>query len=128
MSVSSRLAVSAGSVTLWPIGFHLENYNYLLGEKQFLRSFILSVVRVLGGVTANLAVIVITAYPLSRDRIYMPGRTAFKMIMLFGMLFSGGLIPYYLAMRNLHLLNNFLVLIIPGALNGSFAHLQRRTG
>lgn len=116
-SLSSRVAVKANAVGLWPVGFNLSNYDYLLDDTQFIRSLILSVVRVLAGVTANLVIIVLTAYPLSRDRIYMPGRTAFKVIMLFGMLFSGGLIPYYLSIRNLGLLNNFLVLIIPPALN-----------
>jgi putative aldouronate transport system permease protein len=47
----------------------------------------------------------------------MPGRTAFKLVMLFGMLFSAGLIPYFLSMRNLGLLDNFMVLILPPALN-----------
>lgn len=117
ISLSARAPVTANLVGLWPIGFHLENYAFLINDKAFVRSFIVSVVRVVSGVALNLLVVVISAYPLSRDRLYMPGRTLLKFGLLFGMLFDGGLIPYYLALKNLGLLGKFAVLIIPGALN-----------
>jgi len=116
LSLSSHAAVSAAKVSLWPVSIHLQNYRFIMRDQVFISSFSVSVLRVLVGVTVNLLVMVVTAYPLSRDSIYMPGRTAFKVIMLIGMLFSGGLIPYFLALRNLGLLNKFWVLVIPGAL------------
>jgi putative aldouronate transport system permease protein len=69
------------------------------------------------GVPLTLLLTVVTAYPLSQDRLYMPGRTVFKVIMLVGLVFSGGLIPTYLAYKNLGLLNNFAVMVAPGALD-----------
>lgn len=117
MSFSNHFAVSANQVGIWPVGFNIDNYRYMLRNDQFLRSFGISTMRVIGGVATILIVTVITAYPFSRDHIYMPGRTVFKVIMIVGMLFSGGLIPTFLAYRSLGLIDNFLVLILPPALN-----------
>lgn len=116
-SFSERMAVMADIVSLWPIGFNTENYAFILNNRQFLGSFGVSAVRVLLGVVLTLLITVITAYPLSRDRIHMPGRTVIKVLFLMGMLFSAGLIPYFLAVRNLGFYNNFLVLVVPGALS-----------
>lgn len=117
VSFSDFKSVSANTVALWPINPHLDNYQYILKNEEFLRSFGISVLRVTVGVSLSLLVTIITAYPLSRDSVYMPGRTAFKMIMLFAMLFSGGLIPTFLALMNLGFIDKFWVLVIPGALN-----------
>ncbi len=117
LSLSSQGAVAARQVGLWPVGMHLQNYDFIIADKLFINSFGISVLRVIAGVSLGLLVTVITAYPLSRDNLYMPGRTIFKLLLLFGMMFSGGLIPYFLALRDLGLLNTFWVLIIPLALN-----------
>jgi putative aldouronate transport system permease protein len=117
VSLSSFKSVSANAVSLWPIDPHLENYRFMVGDAAFIRTFGNSALRVVVGVSLSLFIMVITAYPLSRDHIYMPGRTVFKFLMLFGMMFSGGLIPTFLAIRNLGLYDSFWVLVIPGALN-----------
>jgi len=117
MSLSSHGAVSSNAVGIWPIGLHIQNYKYMMGEQVFLNSFGISVVRVVVGVSLSLLIMTVTAYPLSRDSLHMPGRTAFKLIMLFGMMFSGGLIPYFLTLKLLNLLNTFWVLVVPPALN-----------
>lgn len=117
VSLSSFKSVSANAVSLWPIDPHLENYRFMVGDAAFIRTFGNSALRVVVGVSLSLFIMVITAYPLSRDHIYMPGRTVFKVFMLFGMMFSGGLIPTFLAIRNLGLYDSFWVLVIPGALN-----------
>jgi putative aldouronate transport system permease protein len=121
VSLSSMAAVDAGIVGIWPVRPHFNNYAFVFQDNQVFRSLSTSVVRVLLGVGLNLLVITLTAYPLSLDRVHMPGRTAFKLVMLFGMLFSGGLIPYFLSMRNLGLLDNFMVLVLPPALNIFYA-------
>lgn len=117
VSLSSFKAVSSNSVVLWPIGPHLQNYEYILRNEAFIRSFGISTLRVIVGVSLSLLVMIITAYPLSRDTVHMPGRTIFKVILLFAMLFDGGLIPTFLAYNNLGLINQFWVLVIPGMLN-----------
>ena len=121
-SLSSYGAVSARQVTLWPIGFHLDNYRYVV-DVQFARACFISLLRVLFGVSLTLLITVLTAFPLSQDNHYLPGRTAFKVIMLISMLFSGGLIPYYLSIRNLGLYDHFAVLVIPGSMNVFFVIL-----
>lgn len=116
-SLSSKEAVSSDSVGLWPIGFNLDNYVFMLGDPQVVRSFGISVARVIVGVAVTMVLVVLTAYPLSRDHVSMPFRSAYKVVMLIGLMFSGGLIPLFLAFRTLHLLNTFWVLIFPVALN-----------
>jgi putative aldouronate transport system permease protein len=116
LSFSDRGAVSADMVGLVPIGFNTHNYAYIMQNNVFLGSFGVSVARVAIGITITLLVVVVTAYPLSLDQVHMPGRTIFKIVLLFGMLFSGGLIPTYLAYKSLGLLDSFLVLVIPPAL------------
>lgn len=122
-SLSKKQPIIAGQVGLWPVGFNLQNYQYIIRDKGFMGSTIISVERVLAGVLVGLFVCSLTAYPLSRDRVDMPGRLLIKGFMLFCMLFSGGLIPNYLAIRSLGLVDNFLVLILPGALNVYYAIL-----
>jgi putative aldouronate transport system permease protein len=116
-SLSDPMATARGSVGLLPIGFTFSNYSFLLFDKLFVNSFMITTVRVATGVTLNVLITILTAYPLSRLRTHMPGRTAFKVMLLVGMLFSAGLIPQFLAIRNLGLYNNFLVLILPPALS-----------
>ena len=116
-SLSDPMASSLGKVVFWPIGFTFSNYGFLLDDKLFVRSFLVTVLRVITGVTLNVLVSVLTAYPLACIHIHMPGRTVFKVTLLIGMLFSAGLIPLFLAVRNLGLYNNFLVLILPPALS-----------
>ena len=117
VSLSEANAVITNRVGLMPINTNFDNYVFVLRNSQFLDSFFTSVVRVVVGVTVTVSLMVITAYPLSLDRIEMPGRTFFKFLLLFGALFSGGLIPTFLAYRNLGLINSFWVLILPTAIN-----------
>jgi putative aldouronate transport system permease protein len=117
ISLSGFTPVSANEVWFWPIQLNLDNYAFIVADEIFIHSFGVSVLRVLVGVSLGLLVMVVTAYPLSRDSIYMPGRTVFKTLMIIGMMFGGGLIPYFLSLRNLNLLNKFAVMVIPQALN-----------
>ena len=114
-SVSSSTAIQANKVSVWPVGFNLDNYRYVLRYPGILVSLRVSVLRVVVGVLLTLAVTAITAYPLSQDRTHLPGRDAFKGVMLFFSLFGGGLIPTYMAYKSLGLLDRFAVLVVPGA-------------
>lgn len=115
-SISDGTAVSMGRVTFWPIGFNLGNYLILIRDKLFLGAIRLTAMRMVAGVSLSLIVTVLTAYPLSREHIYMPGRTAFKVAMLIGLSFQAGLIPTFLAYKSIGLLDNFWVLVIPPVL------------
>ncbi len=118
-SLSSYAAIQENSVALWPVGLNFDNYKFLMTtDRLFMRTFVTSLARVLTGVTLTLSVTLLTGYVLSRgDSRHIPGLGVFKFVMLFSMLFSGGLIPVFLAYNSLGLIDNFAVLVLPGALN-----------
>lgn len=116
VSVSNRAASSGNLVTFWPIGFNLTSYMQVMSSSAFMRSFWVSVERVALGTTINVALIVLTAYPLSRNAEEFKGRTIFMWLMIFAMLFSGGLIPWFLNIRDLGLLDKMWGLVLHGAL------------
>ena len=118
VSLSATTPVATNQVWLWPVGFNVDNYLYIFrSDRTFLGCMLTSVERVLVGVSVGLLISIITAYPLSRDNIQMPGRVAIKTLIIFGMMFNAGFIPYFLSLRNLGLLDKFAVLILPGAFN-----------
>ena len=91
----------------------LTAYLQVLQSPDIWRSAFNSVIRVVAGTAIGIILTAMTAYPLSK-RAFVLNRT-FTLIILFTMLFSGGLIPSYLLMRDLNLIDNFLVLILPTA-------------
>ena len=86
-----------------------------MGSPTFLRSFYISVLRVLTGTSLNMTLIILTAYPLSKTPRAFRGRTIFIWFFVFAMLFDGGLIPSFLVVRSLGLLNSLGALILPNA-------------
>lgn len=117
ISLSDRPAVAARQVGLLPVGLNFDNYAFIFRNNQFFNALSISVLRVTVGVATTLVLVFITAYPLSLDFVRMPGRLAFKVFLLVGLLFSGGLIPTFVSYNNLGLINNFWVLILPVAVN-----------
>ncbi len=124
VSLSSARAINVGLVKLWPIETNIDNYGLLVRDQVFKNSFGISVLRVTLAVPLTLFFSAITAYPFSRDTLPMPGRTFYKIVLIFGMLFSGGLIPTFMAFKWLGLLNKLAVLILPGAFNVFFTILM----
>lgn len=116
LSFSSKSAAAAGKVSFWPVEPTLAAYEAILRDKQFWRSFMNSVVRVLLGGSINMLLIIITAYPLSRSKRYFPQRNVYMWFFVFTMLFGGGLVPNYILINKLGLLNTIWALILPGAL------------
>ncbi|HIZ52588.1 MAG TPA: carbohydrate ABC transporter permease [Candidatus Enterococcus avicola] len=114
-SLSSSEAVSANQVKLLPVDFTWAAYERIVSDSQFWRSFSISVFRVIASLVLNLVIIVTMAYPLSKSTKVFHSRKLFMNIMIFAMLFSGGMIPTYLVVRNLGLLNSVWALILPGA-------------
>lgn len=117
VSFSSSGAAGRGVVMLWPVEFTLDAYEYVANKKEFIRSFGVTVARVLAGTAIGVFLTILVAYPLSRSSSELPRRTLLVWIFVFTMLFHGGLIPTYIVMKNLHLLNTFWVLILPPAVN-----------
>ena len=115
LSFSSSQAVASNKVGLWPEEFTFAAYEKIINDAQFWRSFGLSVFRVAMALIINLFMIVTLAYPLSKSVKVFRSRKVFMNIMVFAMLFSGGMIPSYLVVRYLGLINSVWALILPGA-------------
>ena len=117
VSLSSREAVSAGKVALWPVGFNLLSYKKILGEGNFFTSFLVSIKRVVLGTGASMVCILLAAYPLSRTKKQFPKRGIFMWIFVFCMLFNGGTVPWYITMKNYGLMDsiwgNLISIYIP---------------
>lgn len=113
ISLSDKLNVSAGNVTFWPINLTLSSYKYLLGRAAFWRAFLVAVERAILGTSFNLIMIILTAYPLSKDNSKLRFRTVYVWYFFICMLIGGGLIPTYILISSLNLKNTIWVLILP---------------
>ncbi len=115
LSMSSNAAASAGIVRLWPVDFNMTSYQYVLEKEQFMRSFIISLKRVALGSSVNMLLTVLLAYPLSKETAKFKSRTWYAWFFVFTILFNGGLIPWYMTIKNTGLLGSIWALILPGA-------------
>lgn len=115
ISFSSKTAVSAGSVYFLPVEFNLDSYQTVLSDRSFLNSFAVSVKRVLLGGTINFIITVLMAYPLSKNTRLFPGRNIYMWFVVFTMMFHGGLIPWYMTISTLGLLDTIWALVLPTA-------------
>lgn len=114
-SFSGEAAVVSGIVTLWPIDFQVGTYKYVIQDSLFMNAFKVSVTITVLGTALALFMTALAAYPLSKPR--LRGRKFFILMYIFTMLFSGGLIPTYLLMQNLHLIDKLPVLFVPAMVN-----------
>ena len=115
ISFSGSNAVSANKVGLLPVDFNTSAYKKLLGDAQFWKSFLISVERVVLGTFINMVFTISMAYPLSKSRHRFQAREIYMKIVIFAMLFSGGIIPLFMVVSKLHLTNTIWSLILPGA-------------
>jgi ABC-type glycerol-3-phosphate transport system permease component len=113
-SFSSASAVSAGRVLLWPVEPSLRAYREALGDPQILRGYYNSLIYAVGGTLISVTLTIAIAYPLSRTTFF--GRNVIMSLLLFTMLFSGGLIPTYLVVQDLGMLNTRWAMVIPSAI------------
>lgn len=113
-SFSSPAAVSGGRVFLWPVEFTFIGYEAVLSNDQILTGFGNSVFYAVVGTLVSVALTVMIAYPLSRTELV--GRKVLIGGVLFTMLFSGGLIPTYMVVRALGLLDTRWAIILPAAI------------
>ena len=112
VSLSSREAVNAGKVAFWPVGFNLLSYQKILGEGAFLGSFLISIKRVVLGTAVSMVCVLMAAFPLSRTKKQFPHKEIFMWILVFCMLFNGGTVPWYITMRNYHLMDSIWGLVL----------------
>lgn len=115
ISFSNNSAVNANQVGILPVGFTLSSYKKLLEDNQFWRSAWISVLRVVLGTGLNMLMMILMAYPLSKSKNRFASRDIYMKLVIFAMLFNGGLIPGYIIVSKLHLLNTIWALVLPGA-------------
>lgn len=116
VSFSGATAVAAGEVKFWPVDFTTYSYRFALQGGKFLRAMMISFLRVLLGVSTNLVLMIITAYPLSKPKEKFKARGFYIVFFVITMLINGGLIPTYLIVVKLGLKDSIWSLILPGAL------------
>ena len=112
-SFSEPYDVAKGNVTFWVKGFTLEAYTNVFKNAQIWQGYLNSIIYTAVGTALNLALTIPAAYVLSKKD--LPGRTAISWYFLFTMFFSGGLIPSYILIQKLGMLNRFSTLMILGA-------------
>lgn len=115
MSFSDSAAVSKQVVYLIPTTFKTTAYSYIFQEPRFLKAFLVTLFVTVVGTSVNLIVTLTGAYVLAKKG--YPGRGIVMSGIIFTMFFNGGLIPFYLTMKNLHLINNLFVMVLPVAVN-----------
>lgn len=115
ISFSSSAAAAANKVGFLPVDFTTAAYKKILEDHQFWRSLGISALRVVIGLALNIVLIVLMAYPLSKTRKEFRGREVYMNLLIFAMLFNGGMIPTYLVVKQLGLLNSIWALVLPGA-------------
>lgn len=115
ISFSGSDAVAANEVGLLPKDFNVSTYKKLLNDSQFWKSFLISVERVVLGLAINMFFTVSMAYPLSKSKLRFPARDIYMKVVIFAMLFSGGIIPLFMVVSNLHLTNTIWSLVLPSA-------------
>ncbi|REJ11400.1 MAG: ABC transporter permease [Paenibacillaceae bacterium] len=117
VSLSSKAAADGNLVGLWPVDFSLEAYKATINNPYFLGSVWISVMRTVLGTALILLVTVLAAYPLSKETREFRGRPVYAWMFVFTMIFNGGLVPFYILIMKLGLIDKFAVLIIPAMVN-----------
>ncbi|TYA13709.1 carbohydrate ABC transporter permease [Paenibacillus faecis] len=115
ISFSENAAVSANLVSIFPVQPTFSSYEKLLSDSQFWRSFMISVERVVLGLIVNMSLMILAAYPLSKSSRQFRAQKVYMNIVIVAMLFSGGLIPTFMVVKGLYLLDTIWSLILPGA-------------
>ncbi|PZE21654.1 carbohydrate ABC transporter permease [Paenibacillus xerothermodurans] len=115
ISLSSNNPIMSGKVLLWPIEVSFEAYSKVFEDQSMYRSMVFTVALTLLYTLISMAMTIAAAYPLMRTD--LRGRKLFMFIIVVTMFFSGGIIPEYILIKNLHLTNSMWSLILPVMIN-----------
>lgn len=114
-SFSSPSDVLNGKVTFFPVNFSLESYTFVFKDNTIVSGYLHSILYTALGTLISVTMTILAAYPLSRK--FLKGRRAFLSFFMFTMFFSGGLIPTYIVVKNLHMLDTIWSVIVPNCLS-----------
>ena len=110
-SVSASGAVTGGLVGFWPVGFQAETVTFVMQHTIFFRALLNTLVVTVVGTAISLAVTITTAYPLSKP--LLKGRKLILLMYIFSMIFYGGMIPAFMVVKTLGILDTYAALILP---------------
>ncbi|MFF2093263.1 carbohydrate ABC transporter permease [Paenibacillus sp. NPDC058174] len=117
ISFSASAPANAHLVGLWPVDFNLESYTKTMNNPNFLRAFWIAIGRTILGTFITMSVITLAGYALSKDNRIFKSRSKYAWYFVFTMLFNGGIIPSYILIRELHMMNTIWALVLPGAVS-----------
>ncbi|MBU3099789.1 MULTISPECIES: carbohydrate ABC transporter permease [Clostridium] len=115
VSFSSSQAVVAQKVTLLPVDFTMESYKQIFNDKSMITSLFFTIKMTVIYTVLSMVLTICAAYPLTKSS--LKGRDFFFLLIIITMYFSGGIIPDYILVKDLSLLNSMWGLILPGAIS-----------
>nr|WP_245363865.1 carbohydrate ABC transporter permease [Cohnella thailandensis] len=115
VSLSTKDAILSDRVTIWPQGWDWHAYEVVFSDSRMLRSMGLTIFLTVSFTIISMIMSICAAYPLTKER--LKGRSFFMLIIVFTMFFSGGIIPDYLLIKQLGLLDSLWSLILPGMIS-----------
>ena len=115
VSFSSKSAILRGDVSFWPVDFETTAYQAIFSDKSMTRSLVFTIIITVVYTLFSMIMTILMAYPLTKKR--LRGRNFFSFLALFTMYFSGGIIPHYLNIKELGLMDSPWALILPGMLS-----------
>lgn len=116
VSFSSYSSYVENPMMIWPRQFNIDAYKQIMDHPILWRSYLNTIIITITGVSVGIVLYILTAYPLSKK--YVKGRKLFLLMVVFTMLFNGGMIPNFYLIRSLGLLDSLLALILPSLFSG----------
>lgn len=117
ISLSDKTSAMLGQVYFIPKNFNLSAYEEILDDTRFFRAFGVSVVRVILGAGLSTFINLVMAYPVSRPEREFPARKVYMWILVFTMLFNGGMVPTFMVVRGMGLIDSIWALVLPCAVS-----------
>ena len=114
ISFSDTASISQGRVFLWPIGFNLDAYRFIFSEERIPRAYLYTILYTVLGTFINLLMTAVAAYPLSRPNLIW--RKFFVVAIVLTMFLNGGMIPTYLVVQKLGLIDSIWAIVLPNAI------------
>ncbi len=115
ISFNNGMDTALGGVTFWPRDFTLDNYHIVFKDKRIVDGFIISILRTIAGTFLSIMSTAIFAYGMSKKELMH--KKFYMVVCIITMYFSGGLIPYFLLIRELGMMDTFWVMVIPGMIS-----------
>lgn len=115
VSISDGMAVQQGLVSIWPKGFTLSSYKQVFADPSILQAYGNTLLYTVVGTAINMVMTILCAYPMSKKK--LSGRAGLSVYMVIPMFISGGMIPNYLLINSLGMINTIWSLVLPGAIS-----------